>query len=602
MYYHYTLEQINMKLTKKIVCVFLLLCIVFSLVFFWLSRLILHESLKEQKSRFVQRLIAGAVSVFEKETERLLTFSEDWAEWDTMYEYASHPTREIEKNLSVPLTIRDGELSLLVVVNQNKEIVNAAGYSHISNKSVTFGLLKQKKGNIWKFVLQTFDKEESITGIVQSELGPMIAVSSAIFHSDLSGPQNGRLLMGRLVDKTFEERIGKVISWKAQLLMGKEQPPPPHFDQGKLLVEEKPNTMVIYYPVTDVWGRHAFTLRIDAQRHTFILLERVSLYFFIALVMGILLLSVILYFIMDRLVVRRVKHISATTTRVLSLDDLSQRILLSSSYRDEITHLGENINEMLGRLQNENITKEEVERMAMLNEKLIFLGRIAASVGHEINNPLFAIENSLRVIKHHLPLNPGNTQLNEVVQVAEQEIKRVKTIVQSIHKFALPRIEETRFSDITTIIDAAIKVLDWSKQLRHTTIDYLKKNHSFPLHCNPETLQQVFMNIILNSIEAMEGKGRLVIDVFEKPDSYRIDFIDNGPGFNDAVKSGLFKPFKSTKPGKGIGLGLNITYNIIRSHGGTIALNENYHQGAHLIINIPRGGKRNDGKTDIADN
>lgn len=591
-----------MKLTKKIVFVIFLLCIVFSLVFFLLFRLILHDSLEEQKSRFVQRVIAGAISIFEKETERILTLSADWAGWDTMYDYASHPTREIEQNLSIPLSIRDGEISLLAVVNQNKKIINVVGYSHLSNKPVTFGLLKQKKGDTWKFLMQTFDKEESIHGIIQSELGPMIAVSSPIFHSDLSGPQNGRLLMGRLIDKSFEERIAKVISWKTRLLTRIGQKKWPPSEQGKFLVEEKPHALVIYYRVTDVWNRHGFILRIDAQKHTFIILERATHYFFIVLVIGILLLSVILYFIMDRLVVQRVKHISTTTNRILSLDDLSQRILLSPLNRDEITLLGENINEMLMRLQSEKITKEEVEHMAMLNEKLIFLGRVAASVGHEINNPLFAIGNSMQVIKQHLPLNPGDKRLNEMVQVVEREIKRVKTIVQNIHKFAIPSIEETKLSDITTIVDAAIKVLNWSKQLKHSTIDYLKKNHSFPVYCNPEPLQQVFMNIILNSIEAMEGKGRLVIDVFKESNSYRIDFIDDGPGFSDAVKSELFEPFKSTKPGKGLGLGLNISYNIIRNHGGSIKLNENYHNGAHLIVNIPKGDKRNDRKTNTFGN
>jgi signal transduction histidine kinase len=591
-----------MKLTKKIVFVILLLCIVSSFVFFLIFRLILNDSLQEQKSRFAQRVIAGAVSVFEKETERILTFSADWAGWDTMYDYASNPTREIEQNLTIPLSIRDGEISLLAVVNQNKKIVNVTGYSHLSNKPVSFWKLKQKKGDIWKFLLHTFDKEESVPGIVQSELGPMIVVSSPIFHSDLAGPQNGRLLMGRLIDKAFEERISKVISWKTRLLTGtgqKKWSPP---NQGKFLVEEKPQALIIYYLVADVWDHPVFTLRIDTGKHTFIILERATHYFFIVLVGGIILLSVILYFIMDRLVVRRVKHISSTTNRVLSLDDLSQRILLNRFYRDEITQLGENINEMLMRLQREKITKEEVENMAMLNEKLIFLGRVAASVGHEINNPLFAIGNSIKVIKQHLPSNPGDTRLKEVVQVVEREITRVKTIVQNIHKFAIPSIEETKLSDITTIVDAAVKVLNWSKQLKHIRIDYLKKNHSFPVYCNPEPLQQVFMNIILNSIEAMEGKGRLVIDVFEESNSFRIDFIDDGPGFSDAVRSELFEPFKSTKPGKGLGLGLNISYNIIRNHGGSIKLNENYHNGAHLIVNIPKGDKRNDRKTNTFGN
>ena len=79
-------------------------------------------------------------------------------------------------------------------------------------------------------------------------------------------------------------------------------------------------------------------------------------------------------------------------------------------------------------------------------------------------------------------------------------------------------------------------------------------------------------------------------------------FIDDGPGFSDEVKSDLFEPFKSTKPGKGLGLGLNISYNIIHNHGGSIKLNENYHNGAHLIVNIPKGDKRNERKTNTFGN
>ncbi|UCH92766.1 MAG: hypothetical protein JSV88_21055, partial [Candidatus Aminicenantes bacterium] len=577
-----------MKLTKKIVFVILLLCLVLCILIFLLFRLMLYDSVQEQKSRFIQQVIAGAVSVFEKETNRILTFTEDRAAWDTMYDYVSHPSREIEQNLTPSLTLKDREFSLVLAVNRNQEIVRLEGYSHINNHPLQFNLLGQKKGDTWKFLVKRFLLEESVTGIVQSEFGPMIVVSSPIFHSDLSGPQNGRLVVGRLIDRTFEKRIKKVVIWETHLLIDPVQKKWQHPSENKWLLEEEGDTLVIYYPVTDVWNRHVFTIRVDAPRHTFKILQKTT-HLFLMLMMGVILLGVILYFIMDRLVVRRVKHISTVTSNIISLDDLSRQIEITRSYHDEITQLDHNINEMLKRLQSESITKEEIEHMAMLNEKLILLGRVTADITHEINNPLFAIENSIRFIKKHLSKNTNNQPLNEVVEVVEREIKRVKTIVHNIHKFAIPKMDYTKLADITTIMDAAIKVIKWSKQAKNTSIDYIKKNHSFPIYCNPEALQQVFINLILNAIEAMAGTGRLVIDVFEKEDTYRIDFIDNGPGFNDAIKAALFEPFKSTKPGKGAGLGLNISYNIIKNHKGTITLDEDYHQGAHLIVKIPKG-------------
>ena len=104
----------NVKLTQKIVFVIVVLCILFSLLLFLLFRLLLYDNLKEQKAKFVQRIIGAAVSILENETGRILTFTEDWASWDTMYEYISRPTPELERNLSIPLTLRDAEISLFI--------------------------------------------------------------------------------------------------------------------------------------------------------------------------------------------------------------------------------------------------------------------------------------------------------------------------------------------------------------------------------------------------------------------------------------------------------------------------------------------------------
>jgi signal transduction histidine kinase len=585
-----------MSLSKKIVIVILLICILFSILFFFVLRITVYGGIGEQKSSFAQRIIIGALSVLEKETERIYTFTEDWGAWDSMYSYVTKQTPILEQNLAIPLAIKDGHFSIFLALNKEKDLIKVEGYDLLKNQPLSFDLLKQKKGDIWRFLNQTFNLEESASGIVNSQHGPIIIVSSPILHSDNSGPFNGRILMGRLIDHTIEKFISKVIGEKASLLKSPKGMKCINENEKIPQILDQKNVLCISYPVTDVWDQQLFTLQVDARKHAFKTLENAILLFFSILILGILLLGVLLYLIMNHLVVHRVKQISIITNKVLSLDDLSQRIHLTQFYRDEITQLSNNINEMLKRLQMENITKEEVERMAMLNEKLIFLGRVSADITHEINNPLFAIENSIRYIKKNLSQNPGNNRVNEVLQVVEQEIKRVKSIAHNIHKYAMPRMNRSKLSDITTVMDTAIKVISWSKSTEHFIIDYKKKSHSFPLYCNPETLQQVFMNIILNSIEAMNGKGRLDIDVSESMAIYKIDFIDNGPGCSDNIKAELFNPFKSTKTGQGAGLGLNISYNIIKNHGGSITFDENYHGGARFIIRIPKGGSRKDAK------
>jgi signal transduction histidine kinase len=580
-----------MKLTKKIAFFIVVICILLSLSFFLLYyHIILAGPVEEQKSLFAQKIIDGAFCILDNETLRLSTICEDWATRDSMYDYASQtePPGRLEKEPD----LKDVGLSLFLVVNRNKEIIHLRGYRHVSKQSLTFDLLKEKKGCLWEHLFRTFNKRNSDSGMVLSEYGPMIVVSCPIFRSDNSGPQNGRLLIGRTIDKTFEERIKRTIRAEVRLLnvgrTGKNRRAPPiQADEKKgnrqILVEESTACMVIRYPVEDVEGRHIFTIKVAARKQVFEIFDKAGRLFFLLMITGFILLGVIFYFIMNRLVVRRVKRISTITENIISFDDLSLRI--PASYRDEITLLGQNINRMLERLQTEKIRKEEVERMEILNEKLIFLGRVTANITHEINNPLFAIDNSLQIIKKYLP--GDNKMLNEVVQVVEKEIKRVKHITQNMHKFAIPGIETFTPADITAILKGAINVLKWSNQIKGTTIEYMKSGRSFPLYCHQEAIQQVFLNIILNAIEAMEGKGKLVIDVNKKNGEYQVDFIDNGPGFSDAVKAEMFKPFRSTKPGKGSGLGLNISYHIISNHGGTISLDETYKGGARLMVNIP---------------
>jgi signal transduction histidine kinase len=593
-----------MKLTKKIAFFILVICSLFSLSFFLLYyHIILAGPVNEQKALFAEKTLRGAFCIIDNETQRLLTFCQDWATWDAMYHYASQS--EAERRFEKELDLKDVELSLFLVVNKNKEIIHLRGYQHAFRKSLRFDLLRQKKGPLWEYILKTFNKRNTDSGIVRSEYGPMIMVSCPILRSDNSGPQNGRLLIGRLIDKTFEERIKRSIQAEVRLLNvnpAKSQGQPTEANakttDNQTLVEESTDCMVIQYPVRDFENRHILTIKIAAKKQVFKILDEAARLFFLLLITGFSLLGAIFYLIMNRLVVRRVKRISTITNNIISFDDLSQRI--PESYRDEITQLSKNINRMLKRLQTEKIKKEEVERVAMLNEKLIYLGRVTANITHEINNPLFAIENSIRLINKHLPTD--NQKLAEVIRVVEKEINRVKSITRNMHKFTLPGMEEFKLSDITTIIDGAINVLQWGDQIKKTTIEYIKASHSFPLYCNPEALQQAFMNIILNSIEAMEGKGKLVIDVFTNDGQYRIDFIDTGPGFSEAVIPEMFEPFKSTKPGKGSGLGLNISYHIIINHGGSIRLDENYKEGAHLIIKIPvnlerKGGLNINGKS-----
>lgn len=585
-----------MTLTKKILLSTVLICAFFSLGYFVLYRLLLAAPIEEQKNLRAVQVVQGALAVLNNEIDRITTLAEDWSMWDSMYHYSSEPGEAFEKDLAVPVTLRDSKLSILVILNKQREMILTGGYDHNEQEYVPMEFLKHNKARLWDFLMRSFGEKDTVRGYVESPHGVLLAVSSPILHSDNSGPANGRLLMGRLVDTTIEKKITEGIREDVYIQSGSRDARLCPIEGKKLdcdlpvFLQERSGRLHIDHPVRDVEGRHILTVHIAARKELFEILGTATRLFLALLVAGFLLFGSISYYINHRLVVRRVQSISAKTGKIISFEDLSLR--LPETYNDEITHLAANFNEMLKRLEGENIKRKEIERMLVLNDKLVCLGKVSSSIAHEVNNPLFAIANAFRLIRKQLP--PDDTNLDKLAGMVENELHRVRGITKNMHQLSIRNLEAPSHCNLSEIISAAVNVTRWSKQLQNTRIDFKNKDQELPLTCNPGTLQQVFINLIINAVEATGGEGEIRIVVTEETGGdYRIDFMDNGPGFNDDIKKEMFKPFKTTKPGSGTGQGLYISNNIITNHGGTITLDENHESGAHLVIRLPhQGGER----------
>ena len=167
------------------------------------------------------------------------------------------------------------------------------------------------------------------------------------------------------------------------------------------------------------------------------------------------------------MLLKRLQSISQKQEQILSFEDLSIRI--HEDRHDEIAQLGHDINKMLERLENENIRHQEMERRLIMNEKLVATGRLAANIAHEINNPLFAISNSIAVIKKQI--KNASSDITEILPLAEKEIKRVRKITRKLLDYGKINLETFKESDIDSILDTACEVLKLSKQSKNTAID-----------------------------------------------------------------------------------------------------------------------------------
>lgn len=329
--------------------------------------------------------------------------------------------------------------------------------------------------------------------------------------------------------------------------------------------------------------------------------RRVIFGFAVIAVLCVLILLTILYFSTTRIINPLQKMVVAT--QKIAQGDLTHKLDVQS--RDEIGALAQSFDLMTDelRLANEKLIEwgktlekkveertEEIRRMQthlIQQEKLASLGKLAAGIAHEINNPLGGI-----LIYSHLLLeditekNVMYDNLNKIVK----ETTRCKDIVRGLLQFARPKDPEMIQSDINEILEESLSIMEG--QILFQNID-LNKQYSYDLPkivADSSQLQQVFMNIILNAAEAMGGHGSLVIKTYldDKKEHIHVEFTDDGHGIKEEDQMRLFEPFFSTKEvGKGTGLGLAISYSIVQKHQGTIKVVSQEGKGSTFTVILP---------------
>jgi len=583
---------LGMTLKKKIIFFIVGVGLAFSFLFFLSNHLTIHHSGDEQKAIFVSKVASRSVQAVENEKKRITTLCYDWAVWDAMYSYSEKPSMEFEAESLPRGVVPESDLSLVLIMNRNRQVVYHEGFDQERGVFIKFKLQDEGTQTLWKGLMSSFSRPESESIVVETEFGPLIAISAPILHSDGKGPANGRVVMGRLAEQSFREKISTSIQEKTTLLASGRLPAELAEAELDRLLEknyffkEDRQFLLVYSLFRNPAGQPVFAIRIDADKKLFSIQEKAARNFLIALLLSTLLAGAIFYRFIDRMLLQRLLRISKKTRQIVTFADLSTRI--NEERDDEISHLSNHIDKMLTRLENENIRHQEMEQRLVMNEKLVATGRLAANIAHEINNPLFAISNALTLIKNQV--KNASSDIAEVLPLAEKEIRRVRKITKKLLEYGKVNLETFKESDIEAILDTACEVLKLGKQIRNTVIARNEKKAGRPIFCNPDSLQQVFMNLILNASEAMGGKGEIDIAVERSGHDYKIHFRDSGPGFPDANKQRIFEPFNSSKETKGAGLGLYISYHIVKKHGGSMRLDETAASGAHMVISLPRRG------------
>lgn len=264
-------------------------------------------------------------------------------------------------------------------------------------------------------------------------------------------------------------------------------------------------------------------------------------------------------------------------TKRLEGGNLDYRI---DGLKDEFGEVAVSFNEMANSLKEQMLKMQRTEQMAVL-------GELAAGLAHEIKNPLAGIKISVEVLAEEQTLSEED---RAVALKASNEIRRIELLIKSLLNFAKPPKPKLGVVDINDVLDKTLSFSLRHPSLSSNTSKSLKVLKDFDKNlcitlADPVQLQQIFLNLFLNSIDAMPEGGTIAVKTFydKEVNSIHIEISDTGKGVDKKIINRIFQPFFTTKP-KGTGLGLAITKRLIEQHEGSISVENR--QGGGVIFHI----------------
>ncbi|UCH10098.1 MAG: HAMP domain-containing protein [Fidelibacterota bacterium] len=298
-------------------------------------------------------------------------------------------------------------------------------------------------------------------------------------------------------------------------------------------------------------------------------------------------------------------------TKEIATGNLQHRIEIMT--QDELGQLAKSFNIMMATLESaqldlkqwantlgEMVTDktreiEQMQKHIIQAEKITSLGRLSTAVAHELNNPLASILNYSKLSLRELEQLELPIELREKIEsdlgFIRDESKRCGDIVNNLLLFARRTGGSFARTRIEDIISRSLMLITHKMEIQSIDLDLRIQNGDDIIICDSAQLQQAFIALLINAIEAMPNGGKLTFEYRTLPDNNHVEFriSDTGVGISEEQLDHIFEPFFTTKAdSKGVGMGLSVVYGIIRRHRGNIDIQSNENEGTTCVIQLPR--------------
>jgi two-component system, NtrC family, sensor kinase len=268
----------------------------------------------------------------------------------------------------------------------------------------------------------------------------------------------------------------------------------------------------------------------------------------------------------------------------LGLEDGTQRrVLLSGSLAKSHIEEGETIHFLIKDIEQRRLMQKQMAQA----DKLASIGELSSGIAHEINNPLGIILGYTQLM---IRGESDRTERFQDLKTIEKHVRHCQSIVGDLLKFARSSPPKRELVDIHTLIDEVLQLVQYQGDLAQITIRRAYDDRISELHLDAKKIKQVFINLIMNASYAMGRQGTLTLSTGLNPsgDSVILDIKDTGCGIQSKDLPRIFDPFYTTKPtDQGTGLGLSVSYGIIKNHGGDISVSSWAGEGTTFSILLP---------------
>jgi two-component system sensor histidine kinase HydH len=226
--------------------------------------------------------------------------------------------------------------------------------------------------------------------------------------------------------------------------------------------------------------------------------------------------------------------------------------------------------------------RQKIDQMKKA-ERLSAVGQLAASLAHEIRNPLASISGAAGILRRG---HASAVNTDECLSILEKESQRLNKLLTNFLDFARPRLPRYQQVDPGNLIESVASIARHSAILNDVELVVNHRASLQPIECDAEQLKQVLLNLIINSVQATKGQGTVRVHSFNRHDYLCIEICDEGSGVTPDEHEKMFDPFFTTKE-SGTGLGLAIAANIVEQHGGSLTGNNNPGKGMTFRLELP---------------